>query len=62
MGKVASSNPYTNKKGDLRLNVMFDYSLALRIATGDLEALEEIRHCITVKVENAERKAQEGQE
>lgn len=59
MGKTSASQPYTNKKGDRRIGVQFDYGLALRIATGDLEALDEVKRAITAKVESVERKAAE---
>ena len=61
MGKTSASNPYFNAKGDHRIGVQLDYSIALRIATGDLEALDEVAKALRVKVEAFEKKnAQES--
>jgi len=59
MARTSTTRPYTNKKGVLRISVLLDYALALRIATGDLEALEEVRKSLTRAVEINERKANE---
>ena len=59
MARTSATRPYTNKKGVLRISVLMDYALALRIATGDLEALDEIAKTLTRAVEISERKSQD---
>lgn len=58
MGRPMTS-VYYNKKGEHRVGVNFDYALALRIATGDLEALDEVARSIRIRVENIEKAAKE---
>ncbi len=56
MGRTSASRPYTNKKGQQRISVLMDYALALRIATGDREALAEVEQTVKRAVEINEAK------
>jgi len=56
MGRTSASRPYTNKKGQQRISILMDYSLALRIATGDRDALAEVQATVQRAVEINEAK------
>ena len=56
MGRTTASNPYMNKSEVLRIGVQMDYSLALRIATGEADATIELTRVITRRVELFEAK------
>lgn len=61
MGRLSISNPYYNKGGDRRMTIQFDYSFALRIATGDPEALKQISELVSRRVQLVEEKERENE-
>ena len=50
---------YTNKKGEQRIGMQFAYSLGLKIATGNREAIDKLIDAITARVEREETKTED---
>jgi len=59
MARTTASRPYKNKNDVLRISVLLDYAMALRIATGSVEDLNEVARVLTRAVDLYELKNDE---